>query len=174
MARYSVSRQREDGSWPYSESPAQRWIDNFHTGYNLCALRTIAENAGTQEFLEATRRGFEFFRQNFFGPNGIPKYFHNRAYPADIHSAAVSIITLVRFKELGAGNLELAHAVCRWALRNLSSEKGFFYYQKRPHYTNKVSYMRWGQAWMLLALSALVSEGAQNVRENQRAKHARD
>jgi len=31
-ARYSASRQREDGSWAYGEGPKQQWVDNFHTG----------------------------------------------------------------------------------------------------------------------------------------------
>jgi len=33
------------------------------------------------------------------------------------------------------------------------SKKGYFYYQKHRFYTNKISYMRWSQAWMLLAIS---------------------
>jgi len=40
-ARYSAAQQRGDGSWDYGESSTQMWIDNFHTGYNLCALRIL-------------------------------------------------------------------------------------------------------------------------------------
>src|SRR5262249_55005652 len=40
-ARYSVRRQKEDGSWTYGESSRQDWVDNFHTGFNLCALQDI-------------------------------------------------------------------------------------------------------------------------------------
>jgi len=39
--RYSTHRQNEDGSWAYGEDKTQAWVDNFHTGYNLCALRNI-------------------------------------------------------------------------------------------------------------------------------------
>ncbi len=35
---YSCSRQRPDGSWYYGEGEKTRWIDNFHTGYNLDSL----------------------------------------------------------------------------------------------------------------------------------------
>ena len=35
-------------------------------------------------------------------------------------------------------------------------ERGYFYYQVTPYYKNKISYMRWSQAWMLLALSTLL------------------
>ena len=40
-ARCSVGKQKDDGSWSYGEAPTQNWIDNFHTGYNLRALRAI-------------------------------------------------------------------------------------------------------------------------------------
>src|SRR6266545_3758390 len=83
--RYSASRQHEDGSWDYGELPTQRWIDNFHTGYNLCALRSISENAETQEFEPHMRRGFHFYREHFFREDGAPRYFHDRTYPVDIH-----------------------------------------------------------------------------------------
>src|SRR6185503_10951900 len=32
---YSMKYQREDGSWFYSERSGSRWIDSFHTGFNL-------------------------------------------------------------------------------------------------------------------------------------------
>src|SRR5882762_1712085 len=45
LARYSAGKQRGDGSWPYGEGSTQQWMDNFHTGYNLCALRSIDDGA---------------------------------------------------------------------------------------------------------------------------------
>jgi hypothetical protein len=35
-------------------------------------------------------------------------------------------------------------------------EQGYFYYQVLPYYKNKIPYMRWSQAWMLLAVSTLL------------------
>jgi len=37
-------------------------------------------------------------------------------------------------------------------------ERGFFYYRVLRTGTIKTSYMRWSQAWMLLATSMLVNE----------------
>ena len=65
-ARYSAAKQHEDGSWYYGEHATQRWIDNFHTGYNLCALRAIGEYADTSEFESHIRRGFEFYQDALF------------------------------------------------------------------------------------------------------------
>ncbi len=159
VARYSSAKQHEDGSWDYGESSKQRWADNFHTGYNLCALRSICQCAGTSEFESHIRRGFEFYRVRFFRKDGEAKYFQDRTYPIDIHSVAQSIITLLALKDLDENNVSLAHAVFQWAMTNMWDEQGYFYYRAFPFFTNKIPYMRWSQAWMFLALSMLLEEG---------------
>jgi hypothetical protein len=161
VARYSAAQQRDDGSWYYGELSTQRWIDNFHTGYNLCALKSICQYTETSEFESNILRGFEFYRQCFFKQDGAPKYFHDRTYPIDIHCVAQSIITLVAFKNIDEGNLSLAHSVFNWAIANMMDDKGFFYYQILHFTKNKIPYMRWSQAWMLLAISTLLGESAQ-------------
>jgi hypothetical protein len=156
VARFSASKQHDDGSWDYGESSTQHWVDNFHTGYNLCALRSICQYAGTPEFEARIHRGFEFYRKHFFRGDGAPKYFHDRTYPIDIHSVAQSIITLLAFKDLGENNVSLALSVFGWAMANMWDEQGYFYYQVFPFFTSRIPYMRWSQAWMLLALSTLL------------------
>ena len=159
-ARFSANNQHEDGSWDYGEwdNPSQRWIDNFHTGFNLCAFRCIGRDLETSEFEPHIRRGFDFYRQHFFENNGAPKYYHDRLYPIDIHSAAQSIITLVTLRDLDKGNIQLPNTVFAWIMSNLWSPRGFFYFQKHPWWTIRIPYMRWSQAWMLLALATLVEE----------------
>lgn len=157
VARYSASQQHDDGSWYYGEySHTDRWIDNFHTGYNLCALRDIGVYARTREFESHIQRGFEFYRKNFFRKDGAPKYFHDRTYPIDVHSVAQSLITLTAFKELDKKSVGQADAVFRWAMANIWDAQGYFYYRVLPLLKVKISYMRWSQAWMLLALSTLL------------------
>jgi hypothetical protein len=158
VTRYSVTKQNSDGSWDYGESSTQRWIDNFHTGYNLCALRSIAQYAETTEFASPIHLGFEFYRDHFFRDDGAPKYFHNRTFPIDIHSVAQSIITLLTFKDLDENNLSLVYTILGWTLKHLWDDQGYFYYQKLSFGTNKISYMRWSQAWMLLAISFLLND----------------
>ena len=155
-ARYSAAQQHVDGAWDYGEHPTQRWIDNFHTGFNLCALQTINQCLNTNEFEPNIRSGLEFYRNNFFREDGAPKYFHNRVYPIDIHSVAQSIITLSAFHEFNNSNVVLANSVFQWAMDNMWDKQGYFYYQVTPYYKNKISYMRWSQAWMLLALATML------------------
>jgi len=158
VARYSAAKQHADGSWDYGEGPSQRWIDNFHTGYNLCALRSIGRYAGTMEFDSSIRRGLEFYRAHFFREDGAPRYFHNRTYPVDIHCVAQSIITLLALKDLDPSNVILARSVFHWAMNHMWDERGFFYYRVLRFCTIRTPYMRWAQAWMLLAMSTLLCE----------------
>jgi hypothetical protein len=160
VARYSTAMQRRDGSWFYGEGPKQRWIDNFHTGYNLCALEEIGRFAVTTEFDRVLRYGFEYYRSHFFLPDGAVRYFHNRTYPVDIHCVAQSMITLLKLRQFNAGNLPLAHSVLGWALTRLWDDRGFFYYRVLRSHTNRISFMRWSQAWMLLAMVMLLEVSA--------------
>jgi hypothetical protein len=155
-ARYSAGRQREDGSWDYGEAGTQAWVDNFHTGYNLCALKDIGLYAGTDEFDHNIKKGFEFYVNNFFRGDGAPKYFHNKPFPLDIHCVAQSIIALLRFKDQGEVCDELALKVYNWSLNHLSNGRGYYNYQVSPYWLNRIEYMRWSQAWMLLALTTLL------------------
>ena len=154
--RCSVAVQAADGSWAYSEAATQRWIDNFHTGYNLCALRSIARYGNTAEFDTHIRAGFQFYRNNFFADCGAPKYFHNQKYPIDVHCVAQSIITLLALRDLDHSSVALAESVFRWAMAHMWDERGYFYYQVLPLGTNRLPYMRWSQAWMLLGLTELL------------------
>lgn len=163
VARYSAAKQHDDGSWDYGEHSTQRWVDHFHTGYSLCALRSICQYAETSEFELQINRGFEFYRRHFFREDGAPKYFHDHTYPIDIHCVAQSIITLLFFKDLCENNINLALTVFEWAITHMRAEQGYFYYQVFPSFTSKIPHIRWSQAWMLLALSTLLGEFDESV-----------
>jgi hypothetical protein len=154
--RYSIRRQNEDGSWPYGEDKTQRWIDNFHTGYNLVALKKFSEYNGITDFAENISKGLHFYKEHLFTDDGLPKYFHNQLYPIDIHAIAQSIITLAEFEEFDQGNIDLAKRIFAWSVKTMQSKDGYYFYQKSRFFIKRISYMRWSQAWMLLALSALL------------------
>lgn len=168
-ARYVIRRQREDGSWAYGADDYQGWADNFHTAFILSSLSRIIKACpeSADEFRPAMRRGYEFWRERFFLADGWPKYFPDRLYPADAHSAGAAIATLVNLRELDETALPFAKTVAHWAIRNLQSPQGYFYYQKHRWYTNRIPYMRWSQAWMAYALSRVVSSAQKGVSREQ-------
>ncbi|MCK5633344.1 hypothetical protein KAH94_06320, partial [bacterium] len=49
----------------------------------------------------------------------------------------------------------LIRTIFEFAINVFWNPKGYFYYQKHFIYFNKISYMRWSQAWMFYALCSL-------------------
>jgi hypothetical protein len=157
-ARYVVQRQREDGSWAYGADSYQSWADNFHTAFVLTSLARITNSCteARAEFNEAIKRGYQFWREHFFLADGWPKYFHDKLYPADAHSAGAAVVALLELQDIDASAQRQAGKIALWAVRNLRDARGFFYYQRRRFYTVRTPYMRWSQAWMLYALARLL------------------
>ena len=177
-ALYVVRRQREDGSWAYGADDHQSWSDNFHTAFILTSLsriidalseagadrgpragspRGVVGATGSRDQLEnALHRGYEFWSERFFLANGWPKYFPDRLYPADAHSAASAIVTLVELRGRVPGTMILAEQIAEWTIHNLHDRRGFFHYQRQRFHTIRIPYMRWSEAWMSYALSRLL------------------
>jgi hypothetical protein len=148
---FVAAAQHEDGSWAYGAKPRQSWIDHFHTGYNLCALSDYGYFSGDSSYETAVERGYSFYKRRFFRGDGAPKYFHNSAYPIDIHSCSQAILTFCALRRRDPSAVELALRTAIWTVRNMQSPEGFFYYQRHRFWTNRTPYMRWGQAWMFRA-----------------------
>jgi len=150
---YSMKHQKEDGSWNYAETSFQQWIDSFHTGFNLQSILYFLEEGFGEEYRPQFERGVRFYSENFFLEDGTPKYYHDRVFPIDIHSSAQGAVF---FSRLGSAYADLAGIIVQWMVRNLQDKDGYFYFQRKKHYTNKIPYMRWSQAWAFHALTEFV------------------
>ncbi len=143
-----MRHQRDDGSWFYADTSIQDWIDSFHTGFNLQAIRYILDAGLAPEHRAAYRKGVEYYAGNFFLDDGTPKYYHDRIYPIDIHSPAQAICCFSReSKEFQ----DITDRIVNWMLQNMYNGRGFFYFRKGKFLTNCIQYMRWSQAWALHA-----------------------
>ena len=156
--QYSCADQLPDGAWYYGKEHKHRWIDNFHTGYNLDSLKRYAEYAHDDSFEENLQRGYKYYKNTFFEDKGRPKYYHNRAYPIDIQCAAQAIETLVLFSDRDPSSLELALKVARWTIENMQDKSGYFYYRMLPFKKVKIPMIHWGESTMFKALAHLLSK----------------
>ncbi|WP_299127636.1 delta-aminolevulinic acid dehydratase [uncultured Winogradskyella sp.] len=144
--------QEKDGSWIYGLLPVQSWKDSFHTGFNLDAIETYQLNTGDHSFKGYLDKGWNYYVNNFFEPDGKPKYYHNKTYPIDIHCPAQVIVTASKLKQFKI-EAELLEKTLDWTIENMQSKKGYFYYQYRKGLSSKISYMRWSNAFMFNAIS---------------------
>jgi hypothetical protein len=152
--------QLESGGWYYGRLRRQRWIDGFHTSYNVCALLDYLRITDDHTFKDAMLLGHRYYQTNFFTGEGAPKYFHDRTFPIDIHACSQAILHFIAFTSIDPQALELAQRTFRWTMKNMAAPDGAFYYQRHRYWTNRTPYMRWGQAWMLRALAKLLLASA--------------
>jgi len=155
--KYTCTRQLPDGAWLYGEDPKYHWIDNFHTGYNLDALKCYIESTNDKTYSDNLKKGFDFYKDNFFEPTGRPKYYHNRTYPVDSQCIAQSIETLANFSDYDHTSLGLAIDVARWAIDHMQDKTGYFYFTRYPLATLKAPMIHWAQAATYKALALLLS-----------------
>jgi hypothetical protein len=121
----------------------------------LESLYDYARFSGRSDIIANVDLGLGYYRRTFFEENGLPRCYNTKTYPADIHNAAESIIVFIRLRDLDTSNMDWAKKIALWTVTNMQDPKGYFYYQKHKHYSNKIPYMRWSQAWMFKALTYL-------------------
>jgi hypothetical protein len=154
--RWTIARQRPNGSWPYGERPGLQWVDNFHTGYVLDALRTCAD-ACLVDTTEAWNRGLDFYRGHMFLADGTPKYFEHATYPIDMWSVAQAIQTFSIASRLDSRHLQEALKVFGFVLRRMRRRDGLFVFQRRRLWSNRTCHVRGVVAPMVLALAHLLA-----------------
>jgi len=154
--KYTCTRQLHDGAWYYGEEAKYHWIDNFHTGYNLDALKCYMENTDDKTYENNLKQGFDFFKNNFFELTGRPKYYHNRTYPIDSQCCSQAIETLANFSDYDQSSLELGTSVARWTIENMQDQTGYFYFMRYPFIKLKVPMIHWAQATTYKALLTLL------------------
>ena len=154
--RYTAGHQRLDGSWFYGEAPYRHWIDNFHTAYVLDSFKHYIEGTGDRSLQKVMMHGYEYWKNNFFLPDGTPKYYNHKTLPIDIQCCAQAIDTLVFFSDRDPEALRLALTIAQWTIVQMQDRSGYFYYRRYSRrLVNKTPTLHWGQATMLCALAGL-------------------
>ena len=153
--RYSCERQQPDGAWYYGEAQKYRWIDSFHTGYNLDSLKRYIDCTNDIEFFGAMLRGYEYLKLSFFEADGRTKYMHDRLLPIDIQCAAQAIDTLSFFSGTDPDALDLANQVACWTISHMQAPEGYFYYRDIGWMKIRTPMFHWGQGTTFKALAHL-------------------
>ncbi|MDX1419909.1 MAG: hypothetical protein R3181_08080 [Rubricoccaceae bacterium] len=157
---FVVARQHDDGRWNYSmdlATGAERAQVDFHQGFVLDSIAACMTHAELDDARheEALRRGTRFYREAQFTDEGRALWRLPKRWPTDIHCQAQGVLTFRRLRHLDPAYGPFAERVAAWAVRHMQDPSGAFYYRRGRLLTNKIPYMRWGQAWMMLALAHL-------------------
>ncbi len=153
--------QKENGCWNYSVNPQtgkEREQIDFHQGYILESLWRIKNLMGWRNASveKAIKMGLEFYRREQFFENGQSKWRIPKIWPVDIHNQAQGIITFSTLSEYDDKYPSFSKKTAKWTIDYMQDRKGFFYFRKGRVFTNKISYMRWSNAWMFFSLTKLL------------------
>ncbi|USH00451.1 hypothetical protein K1720_03025 [Thermococcus argininiproducens] len=160
-----IKLQHPQGSWVYSISLATGKIRHqldFHQGYMIDGLISGYKLVRSLELksliADSILRGVAFYRK-MFTKDGVAYYRYPSRYPVDIHNQAQGIITFTKLGKFLDDNsyLEFAEKIAHWTIANMQDISGYFYFRKLGPITYKIPYMRWSQAWMMLALSTYIT-----------------
>ncbi len=154
--RWTVSRQRPDGSWPYGERPNLSWVDGFHSGYVLDSLLVCAEAGLDDGIEEAWRRGLAFWREHLFLDDGTPRYYSHSTHPIDAQCAAQGLQTLALAAARDPSCLAQAADVFDYTQRAMRRPDGAYVFQRRRRWVNRVPHVRGANAETFLGLARLL------------------
>ena len=163
LSEFLVCTQDSDGCWIYSKykSGKIRRQTDFHQGFiidSLVEYLPFVEPKKQDQLMEAINKGVNFYRKKQFLDNGRCYYRYPKLYPVDIHNQAQGIITFSKLSVFDAEFLEFAKKTLEWTIFNMQDNSGYFFYQKNRILTNKIPYMRWGAAWMMLSMATYLEK----------------
>lgn len=157
-----IDQQKEDGKWNYSldpETEKEREQVDFHQGYILESIFEIKNllNIKYSKWDGSIQKGAEFYFNKQFFPDGRSLWRLPKEYPVEIHNQSQGIITFLKLKESNKNYFPFSETIAKWTIEYMQAPDGHFYYRNFKYYKNKISYMRWSQAWMFLAFVLLKS-----------------
>lgn len=161
LIHFVVDKQTDYGAWFYTHPPSANRLkmhDNYHTGYILDAILDYTNYTSDQSYVDNYLRGLRYYQHYLFLPDGTPKWMNNQIYPIDVHGSAQGVITFLKASRFNPEYRQLAYQIASWAIQNMQSPAGFFYYQKTRFFKKPFTIMHWSNGWMARALSELIRE----------------
>jgi len=153
--KFSLDDQQNNGSWLYGTEERNNWIDSYHTGYNLLAIKRYLVVFPSDDLAKtALKKGFRFYLDNFFTKEGFVKYYYNATYPWDAHAMAHAILTLDELNDLYPEECRILQekVLSRIIDTFWDERRSCFIYLITKRWRNKIDYIRWVQFWMFYAL----------------------
>ncbi|PZR80116.1 MAG: hypothetical protein DLM52_00030, partial [Chthoniobacterales bacterium] len=154
---FVLENQSPDGSWRYAADGVRDFVDHFHTCFVMKALAKIQGLASHDGCERALQRGIEYYLQDLFDSEGLPKPFSRAprltVYKHELYDYAecINLCLLLRHRFL---RLERTlERVIDQVTRDWIKRDGSFR-SRRLHYGwDNVPMHRWGQSQMFRSLA---------------------
>jgi hypothetical protein len=158
---FVLESQQDDGSWLYAVDPDGKFIDNFHTCFNLKNLIKINRLLAREDITGSIMKGFEYYREHLFHPNSDPKSF---AIEPRFQLAKLEMYNFAEGITLGSllgtkipEAAAISHRLAGRLVRDFQLPVGHFV--TRVFHAGKrhtFPFLRWPQAQLFLAITNLL------------------
>jgi len=160
--RFILQSQRTDGSWLYAiDSPAEAFIDHFHTCFVLKNLYKLNRHLQSAAVQQAVHRGYEWYRRALFDADDSPKSFaiapRLQIVSLEMYNVAEAISLGVLLRNDIPQALALAQSLATRLVRCYCLPAG--HWVTRVYlggFQHNVPFLRWPQSQLFLALTNLL------------------
>ena len=159
---FILESQQADGSWLYAiDSPAEAFIDNFHTCFVLKNLHKINRELQSPDVRRAIHRGYQWYRKALFDEQDNPKSFaiapRLQIVRVEMYNVAEAISLGVLLKDEIPQALALAQTLAARLIRYYGLPAGYWVTRVyRGGIKHTVPFLRWPQSQLFLALTNLL------------------
>jgi hypothetical protein len=156
---FILDSQRGDGSWLYAlESPAEAFIDHFHTCFVLKNLHKMNQVLQSTKVVDAIERGWAFYRRALFHDDDTPRGFviepRMQLARVEVYNFAEAITLGTLLRNTIPGAFALARQLTNTVISRFQLDDGHFVTRTyRGGFRHTTPFLRWPQAQMFLALT---------------------
>jgi len=179
---FVLENQNPDGSWFYAVDGVRDFIDHYHTCFVMKALAKIHTLTGHPASLEALSKGVNYYLENLFSEDGLPKPFSKAprltVYKRELYDWAECInLCLLLRNRFPALERTLEKVVAR-IVKSWVKRDGSFRSRKLHLGWDNVPMHRWGQSQMFRALAFYLREfggrrtegGGQKIEDTEQSR----
>ena len=164
-SHYALREQNPDGSLYYWGKVQNAFnpfrVDHYHAGFEMRMLFGLWRSTHDESYFSALSDYYSFYLDNLIAIRDdrvMPRMTPRSTYPVNIHACAESILCNAILSKAFPRASRLLPPLCRFVIETMQTETGWFRYRilktRFGLIPNNIPYLRWGQAWMLLALSS--------------------
>ena len=159
---FVLETQNSDGSWFYAVDGVRDFVDHYHTCFVMKALAKIHALTGHEACGEALARGVDYYLNNLFGEDGLPKPFSKAprltVYKRELYDCAECINLCLLLRDRFPQLQTTLRTVIEGILQNWIKPDGSFRSRRLHFGWDNVPMHRWGQAQMFRSLAYYLSE----------------
>jgi hypothetical protein len=159
---FVLESQNADGSWPYAMDGTRDFVDHFHTCFVMKALAKIHTLTGHPECLEALSRGVQYYLENLFDADGLPRPFTKAprltVYKRELYDCAESVNLCLLLRDRFPKCEAKLETVVTALLRDWVKPDGSFRSRRLMLGWDNVPMHRWAQSQMFRSLALYYRE----------------